>query len=123
MKYRDADRARRFLTEVVGFTETLTVRDDDGHRIVHGELTWPEGGGVMYGTVGESGAPKDAAEPVPGHQWVYVVTADPDAVLKRVAGSDGRALTGPVDTDYGSRNVTLADTEGNTWTFGTYPGA
>lgn len=119
--YRDAEAARRFLTGVLGFTETLTVRGEDGTTIVHAEATWPEGGGVMYGTAGggEPGPP----EPPPGTSRLYVVTADPDAVHQRAVAAGARVVREPADTDYGSRNVGIADVDGNIWTFGTYGGA
>jgi uncharacterized glyoxalase superfamily protein PhnB len=123
LNYRDAEAARRFLTEVFGFSETLTVRDEAGERIVHAELRWPEGGGVMYGDQGDGGDLKGVPEPVPGTQWLYVVTADPDAVQKRAEQAGARIVRPAEDTDYGSRNVTVADPEGNSWSFGTYPGA
>ncbi|MBN6033342.1 VOC family protein [Amycolatopsis sp. 195334CR] len=120
LKYDDAEAARVFLTEVFGFTETMTVRGEDGVSIAHGELRWPEGGGVMYGSMlDETGLPRPSA----GSQWLYVVTADPDAVHRRAAEQGAKVLTEPTETDYGSRNVTIADPEGNVWTFGTYAGA
>ncbi|MCE7007442.1 VOC family protein [Kibdelosporangium philippinense] len=121
LRYNDADAARVFMTEVLGFAETLTVRDDnDNTRIVHAEVKWPEGGGIMYGS---GGTHADYPQPVPGTQWIYVVTQDVAAVHKRVVAAGGKVVTEPEDTDYGSRNVAVADPEGNIWTFGTYPGA
>ncbi|WP_017555750.1 VOC family protein [Nocardiopsis baichengensis] len=107
--YRDAEGALEFLTGVLGFSEALTVRGAGG--VVHGEVRWPEGGGLMFGTKEEA---------VSG--WVYVVTADPDRVHARAVAGGARVVEGPVDTDYGSRNVTVVDPEGNTFTFGTYRG-
>lgn len=119
--YQDAEAARVFLTEVFGLTETLTVRDEDDHRrIVHAELAWPEGGGLMYGSGGNH---PEYPQQVPGTQWICVYTADPDAVHKRATEAGATVLTEPYDTDYGARNVTIADGEGNVWTFGTYQGA
>jgi uncharacterized glyoxalase superfamily protein PhnB len=119
--YRDAEAARRFLTEVFGFTEALTVRaDDDPNRIVHAEAKWPEGGGVMYGVGGNH---PEYPTPVPGTQWLCVYTADPDAVHARAVAANAKVVAEPYDTDYGARNVGIADTEGNIWTFGTYAGA
>ncbi|MGA6168474.1 VOC family protein [Amycolatopsis magusensis] len=120
LKYDDAEAARVFLTEVFGFTEALTVRGEDGVSIAHGELKWPEGGGVMYGSMlGHDDLPKPPA----GSQWLCVATEDPDAVHKRASTSGAKVLTEPYETEYGSRNVTIADPEGNVWTFGTYRGA
>jgi uncharacterized glyoxalase superfamily protein PhnB len=121
LMYRDAEAARVFLTEVFGFTETLTVRDEkDSTRIAHAELKWPEGGGIMYGSLGNH---PDYPQPVPGTQWICVYTKDPDAVYQRVVAAGGKVTADPYDTEYGARNVGLADSEGNVWTFGTYQGA
>ena len=120
LSYRDAEAARTFLTEVFGFTETLTVHNEDKSRIAHAELKWPEGGGVMYGSVGNH---PEYPQPVPGTHWVYVCTKDVDAVYRRAVEAGAKVITEPYETDYGSRNVAIADLEGNMWTFGTYQGA
>jgi uncharacterized glyoxalase superfamily protein PhnB len=121
LTYDDAEAARVFLTEVFGFTETLTVRGADGSTIVHAELTWPEGGGVMYGSASEAQHPE---MPVPtGIQWLCVATADPDAVHRRAVAAGATVVMEPYDTDYGARNVALADPQGHVWTFGTYTGS
>ncbi|GAA1240187.1 VOC family protein [Prauserella halophila] len=120
--YDDITPARRFLTGVLGFTEALIVPDgDDRDRVVHGELRWPEGGGVMIGSrrpEAHDGA--GAAQQAP--QWIYVVTTDPDAVYERALAAGAVVAQEPHDTDYGSRNVAIADPEGTVWVFGTYPG-
>jgi len=119
--YDDAEAARKFLTEVFGFAETLTVRSDDGKQIVHAEMKWPEGGGIMYGSAGRSQHPE---MPQPnGIQWLCVATDDPDAVYRRAVDAGAKIVTEPYDTDYGARNVAIADPAGNVWTFGTYRGA
>src|SRR3712207_1477708 len=95
--------ARVVLTQGAGLPAALTVRDEnDKTRIVHAEVKWPEGGGVMYGS---GGTHPDYPQPVPGTQWVYVVTKDVDSVHKRVVEAGGKVVTEPQDTDYGSRNV------------------
>lgn len=119
--YADAEAARTFLVEVFGFTETLTVRGDDGRTIVHGELKWPEGGGVMYGSRHKH-PDGDVPEPT-GIGWLCVATDDPDGVHRRAVAAGAKVVHEPYDTDYGSRNVGIADPEGNVWTFGTYKGA
>ncbi|SFO85285.1 Uncharacterized conserved protein PhnB, glyoxalase superfamily [Amycolatopsis arida] len=119
--YTDAEAARRFLVEVLGFTETMTVHGADGTSIAHGELRWPEGGGVMYGSASLC-HPERRARAQGGH-GVYVVTKDPDAVHRRAAAAGARIEREPHETDHGSRDVEIADPEGNLWVFGTYPGA
>jgi uncharacterized glyoxalase superfamily protein PhnB len=62
-------------------------------------------------------------QPVPGTQWLYVYTKDIDAVHQRAVAAGANVVAEPYETDYGARNVAIADTDGNIWTFGTYPGA
>ena len=52
-----------------------------------------------------------------------MVTADPDAVLARVIALEARVVHEIVDqTDYPSRDFTVADPDGNHWTFATFAG-
>ena len=88
LNYRDARAASAFLAEAFGFVETLVVPGESDDVVVHGELRWPEGGGVMFGTAGRddsefSRLPTSCAS-------VYVVTADPRGVHDRAvaAGSE-----------------------------------
>ncbi|MBV8931129.1 MAG: VOC family protein [Kutzneria sp.] len=119
LRYDDASAALTFLTGVFGFREALVVRDDDGD-IVHAELRWPEGGAVMFGTCKATDGPH--AQMKAGVGAVYVVTEDVDGLHERVHGA--AEIAGPLrDTDYGSRDFTVRDPEGNLWTFGDYRGA
>lgn len=121
LTYDDAEGARKFLVDVFGFTETLTVRSEDGAKIVHAEAKWPGGGGIMYGDAAKDNHP-DMPQPS-GIQWVYVVTDDPDAVHRRAVEAGATIVAEPNDTDYGSHGVSIADPQGHVWTFGTYAGA
>ena len=58
----------------------------------------------------------------PGSGSAYVVTADIDALHARAAAAGAEILEGPVERDYGSRDVVVRDPEGNLWSFGTYAG-
>lgn len=112
--FRDAQAGRRFLSEALGFTESFVAEGADG-RVEHAEYLWPEGGGVMFGSLN----PGESA----GTAVIYIVTADPDAVHERARAAGAEIAAAPYDTDYGSRNVTVHDPEGGSWTFGTYAGA
>ncbi|RJK96064.1 VOC family protein [Vallicoccus soli] len=116
LRAQDAPGMIRFLVGL-GFEET--ARHGEGGRVDHAQLDWPEGGGVMLGSVRED--PDDAWPAPPGSAAVYVVTADPDAVAERARGL-GAAVRGPVEQDYGSREVAVRDPEGGLWSFGTYAG-
>jgi uncharacterized glyoxalase superfamily protein PhnB len=120
LKYDDAPAALRFLTEAFGFEERLVVPGDSSETIAHAELRWP-GGGVMFGSR-SAGDPTFSAA-LKGVASIYVVTDDPDGVHARAAAAGAEVLVGLRDEDYGSRDFTALDTEGNLWTFGTYAGA
>jgi len=121
LTYRDARAAIAFLTEAFGFeTRAAHAREGDDSIIEHAEMRWPLGGGVMFGTAGKD----DSAfgQRVPGNDSVYVVTDDPDALFARAVAAGAEVLSGLADKDYGSRDFTVRDPEGNIWSFGTYAG-
>jgi uncharacterized glyoxalase superfamily protein PhnB len=120
LRYDDAPGAVRFLVDVFGFREALVVPDEGGD-VVHAELRWPEGGGVMLGSTKFCDGVHAAMKP--GGNAVCVVTDDVDVVHARVKASGAEMPEGLHDTDYGSHTFTAADPEGNLWTFGTYRGA
>ncbi|NKE59256.1 glyoxalase [Lentzea sp. PSKA42] len=121
LSYRDAPAAIRFLVEAFGFKEHLVVPGEAEGEVVHCELVWPEGGGVMLGStvrsVGEVEATKEGAGSV------YVVTDRPDEIHAQCTARGAVEIRGLRDEDYGSRGFTVADPEGNRWSFGTYRGA
>lgn len=93
--------------------------DNDAGGIHHSEMTWPEGGRVMISSRGTSDTTFDTAR---GAGSIYVVVDDPDAVHARAAALGATMLRPMEDTDYGSRGFSVADEEGNSWSFGTYAG-
>ena len=68
------------------------------------------------------GKADDAFATAPGTGNVYVVCDEPDAVWARAQGLGARVIRPMEDTDYGSRGFSIADAEGNAWSFGTYAG-
>ncbi len=119
LSYDDAPAGVAFLTSL-GFVETLVVPGEHGREIAHAELVWPEGGGVMLGSAVPDQGPF-AARPT-GAGSTYVVTADPAAVLERASALDATVVRPMQDEDYGSTGFSVADPEGNFWSFGTYRG-
>ena len=117
--YRDANAAITFLVNAFGFEEVVAYRNPEGTVVEHAELRWPEGGGVMIGSVrpesGVGGLP-------PGVGAVYVAVTDPDTLYAR-ATSNGATITREMrDEEYGSRGFQARDPEGVLWSFGTYAG-
>ena len=123
LRARDARGLIRFLVDAFGFVENVAWGDQPdggGDVVVHAQLDWPEGGGIMLGSVRED--PEDRWPVQPGTAGCYVATADPDAVHARAVAA-GVEITDPLhDTDYGSREFAARDQEGNRWSFGTYRG-
>lgn len=119
LNYDDAHAAIKFLVDAFGFDETAVHNDDKG-RVVHAELRWPEGGGIM---LGDSGREESEFSTMPtGCASVYVVTDDPDGIYQRATVAGAALVRELRDEGYGSRGFSVRDPEGNIWSFGTYRG-
>jgi uncharacterized glyoxalase superfamily protein PhnB len=116
LRARDARGLIRFLVEAFGFEETVVY--GEGDQVDHAQLAWPEGGGIMLGSVREG----QASATDPGAFGAYVVTSQPDALYERARAAGAEITAEPHDTDYGSRDFSARDPEGNRWSFGTYRG-
>ena len=120
LNFKDARAAIRFLVDAFGFEEMLVVPGDSPEFIVHAELRWPPGGGVMLGSAGKDDSPF-AAMPT-GANSLYCITDEPDALFARATAAGGEVVQVLKDEEYGSRGFTVKDPEGNLWSFGTYRG-
>ena len=115
MSFRDADAMIAWLS-AIGFVEHATYRDEaDPGVVVHAQWLWPGGGGLMFGSLRD-----DAAVTNVGGSAAYLVTDDPDDVFRRAVDAGGSVLLDMVDQDYGGRGGSVADPEGNHWSFGSY---
>ncbi len=116
LTFTDADAGIAWLT-AIGFTEKEIHRDPgDAAMVVHAEMLWPAGGGVMFG----SHRPNPDWPTQPGHAAAYLVTDDVDGVFAAAISAGATALREPRDEDYGGRGATVTDPEGNLWSFGSY---
>jgi uncharacterized glyoxalase superfamily protein PhnB len=113
--FKDAKASLDWLERALG-AERLAVYEDDDGRVVHAEIRI--GDSVVMGGDERSGS---SATPA-GVSVVYVAVADADAAYER-ARAAGAEVTEPVEQDYGSRDVTVTDPDGNRWSLGTYRGA
>ena len=116
----DALALRAWLA-ALGFREGICVPGERADLVVHSEMYWPEGGRLMVSS--RSGKADDTFEVPRGAMSCYVVTKDPDAVWARAKDLGAKVIRDMEDTDYGSRGFSIADAEGNIYSFGTYAGS
>lgn len=117
LRYRDAAAAIEWLCRAFGFEEKAVHRDEQG-TVAHAELRLGTGM-IMLGQFREGSRPAPAPDSLSQAQTIYVVVQDPDAhhARAKAAGADVGEL---VEQDYGSREYSATDLEGNWWAFGTY---
>ena len=113
LRYRDSARAVEFLIEAFGF-ERHAVYEGEGGSVEHAELASGDGM-VMIGPDRE-----DAFGGRAGNGRTYVVVEDADAHCAHARSTGAEIVREPEDQDYGSRDYTARDFEGNLWSFGTY---
>jgi uncharacterized glyoxalase superfamily protein PhnB len=119
MRYRDAPAAIEWLERAFGFRRHMVVPGPD-NTVAHAELSL-ENGMVMVGSAREDGFP--VKPPSPGGaltQSVYLVVADVDVHYAGAKAAGAKILRELQDTEYGSREYSAFDPEGQLWNFGTY---
>jgi uncharacterized glyoxalase superfamily protein PhnB len=118
VRYADADAAVTFLKRAFGATEKSVHRREG--VIHHAELALGAGL-IMLGEHREDGKlGGDPPRPLSSTMSIYVTVEDPDAhhaVAREAGATVVRELE---DMDYGSREYSVRDPEGNLWSFGTY---
>jgi uncharacterized glyoxalase superfamily protein PhnB len=113
LRYSDAKRAIAWLEEAFGFKPAMVVDGENG-TIAHSELVYG-GDMVMVGTSHE-----DDYGPRIGSGFNYVVVDDADAHYAQAKAAGAEIVRELEDQDYGSRDYSVRDFEGNVWSFGTY---
>jgi uncharacterized glyoxalase superfamily protein PhnB len=109
LRYADAQAALDFLQAAFDAQEHNVYRTDDG-RIAHAEVRFGNGA-VMFGT---------AANGTATYGSIYVTVQDPDTLCTRARAAGAEIVRELTDTEYGSREFSAKDPEGNDWHFGTY---
>ncbi len=109
LRYADSGAALDWLRRAFGFEELAVYRggEDGKGPIQHAEISLGPGI-VMFGP-GQ-----------PGDHGIYVAVDDADAHYERAKAAGAEIVREIEDTDYGSREYTARDPEGNVWSFGTY---
>jgi uncharacterized glyoxalase superfamily protein PhnB len=121
MRYRNAPVAIDWLCQVFGFERHAVYSNPDG-TIAHAELTL--GGGMIMlgsGKDDEYGRGfKSPGELGAETRSVYIVVPAVEEVYAR-AQTAGAVVVRPLtNTDYGSREFSVKDPEGHSWSVGTY---
>jgi uncharacterized glyoxalase superfamily protein PhnB len=119
LRYEDANAAIEWLGEAFGAEPKEVHRGDDG-SVQHAELRL----GANLVMLGEARAEGwlggEAPAPLRSTISLYVVVADPDAHHDRAVAAGARVVRELEDMEYGSREYSARDLEGNLWSFGTY---
>ena len=115
LRYNDARGAIDFLERAFGF-ERQAVYDGENGGVAHAELRL----GDEYVMLGSTNEGDERFNQAAGNASVYVVVEDPDAHHARARDAGATIERELTDQDYGSREYTARDPEGNLWSFGTY---
>ncbi len=114
LRYTDAHGAIEFLERAFGFRRRVVYDGPDG-TVAHAELAYGPSI-LMLGS--------DRDDPRVGRRagtgWLYVAVDDADEHCRGAREAGAEIIAEPYDTDYGSRDYTALDPEGNQWHFGTY---
>jgi uncharacterized glyoxalase superfamily protein PhnB len=119
LRYKDANAALEFLKNAFGAEEKAIYRGDDG-TIRHAEVRLGAGI-VMFGGYSELGfLGGEKPRPMASTVSLYVVVGDPDRHYAAATAAGAKVVRELEDMDYGSREYSVRDLEGNLWSFGTY---
>jgi uncharacterized glyoxalase superfamily protein PhnB len=122
LRYRNAPAAIDWLCMVLGFARHAVYPNPDG-TIGHAELTLG-GGMIMLGSMKDDEYGRGFKSPgeVGGVETrsAYIVVADADQVHARAQAAHAVIVRPLQNTAYGSREFSLKDPEGHTWSVGTY---
>ena len=121
LRYRNAPAAIEWLCRVFGF-ERKAVYEGENGIVHHAELTLGNGM-IMLGTGKDDEFSRGFKSPADlgGVETcgLYLVVADADAAHARAIAAGAVEVRPLQDTPYGSREFTVKDPEGHTWSAGT----
>jgi uncharacterized glyoxalase superfamily protein PhnB len=116
VRFNDSEAGLRWLKDALGFEEHGVYRGDDG-SIQHGELRLHDAW-LMIGTETPGGDERWGRRAGSGF---YYLAVDDAAVAFDRARDAGADLNSELESrDYGGREFSLRDPEGNLWSVGEY---
>ena len=116
LRYADPDAAMEWLERTLGFERREDHRDDSGN-LVHAELSL--GPAIVMLSAAAAGREPFRSLPA-GGTLVYCGVDEVEALHDRARDAGAEIALELTDTDYGARDFTVRDPEGNLWAFGTY---
>jgi uncharacterized glyoxalase superfamily protein PhnB len=118
-RFNNASAMIDWLTHVLGFT-VLARHDNEDGSVGHAELAFGSSI-IMCGDTKDDAFGKIVGGPgSQGGKALYIAVDQVDALFAKVKASGVDIVEGLTDRDYGSREFTCRDPEGNVWCFGTY---
>jgi uncharacterized glyoxalase superfamily protein PhnB len=119
LRYKDAKAAIAWLCEAFGFEQVAVYESHAG--VEHAELAYGDSimmlGSKREGTPIKVLTPDEAGGVTAG---IYIAVVDADKHHDRAVAAGARIVRALTDQDYGSRDYSCLDPEGNLWSFGTY---
>jgi uncharacterized glyoxalase superfamily protein PhnB len=116
LRYKDAHAAIDFICEAFGFERHAVYESDDG-AVEHAQLA--HGGGMVMVSTERAQDDRGWGEHA-GQGWLYVVVQDPDAHHAQAKAAGAEIIRQLENQEYGSRDYSAKDPEGNIWSFGSY---
>jgi uncharacterized glyoxalase superfamily protein PhnB len=119
LRCRDARATIDFLVEAFGATRHLVVAGDGDRAVVHAQIELAPGAQIMLGSSGGEVPELDRSA---GNASVYVIVDDEElsARFERARKAGARVLRELRREEYGGSGFSVADSEGNIWSFGSY---
>jgi uncharacterized glyoxalase superfamily protein PhnB len=122
LRYNDAHAAIAWMERALGAERQAVYEAPDG-GVAHAQIRIA-GNLIMLGSSRDDGydvrSPKDTGGLTASLYVVLPGDAELDALHARAVAAGAKVTSAPHETDYGSRDFSLLDTEGQHWTFGTY---
>lgn len=114
VRYHKAPQALAWLAQAFGFRRRMAMPNPDG-TIAHAEMSLGPGV-IMLGSIRKEGEnPWDVVT-----HGLYIHVEDVDTHYRRAKAAGAEIVRELRDTDYGSREYSCRDPEGNLWSFGSY---
>lgn len=121
-RYRNAPAAIEWFCKVFGFERHAIFEGENG-GIAHAELTLGTGM-IMLGSGKDDECGRGFKSPEElgcvETRSCYIVVPDADAAYARAMAAGAKVIRPIQDTPYGSREFTVKDPEGHSWSAGTY---